>query len=110
MLELNLRLGEFAFAGETVSQEGLAEHLKRIRNDYLKSGLRDTLNLFVPQPAGPRTAHIRVPEPLAMHEFDQTDEQALDLVRSRMQAALDAINADLRAKGDVKMYANPFRG
>lgn len=109
MLELNLRLGKFAFAGETVSQEGLAEHLKRIRNDYLKSGLRDTLNLFVPQPAGPRTAHIRVLEPLAMHEFDQTDEQALALVRSRMQAALDKINADLRASGRVKTYANPFR-
>ena len=37
------------------TQEGLAEHIKRIRNDYCKGTLRDTLNRFVPQPAGPRT-------------------------------------------------------
>ena len=69
-LALNLRLGAFAFAGETVTQEELAEHLKRIRNDYCKGTLRDTLNRFVPRPAGPRTAIIRVPEPIAMHEFE----------------------------------------
>lgn len=110
MLELNLRLWEFAFAAETVSQEGLAEHLKRIRNDYLKSGLRDTLNRFVPQPVGPRTADIRVPEPLAMHEFLQTNEDALELIRSRMQAALDTINAGRSSKGRLKIYPNPFHG
>ncbi len=68
-LALNLRLGDFAFASETVTQEGLAEHIKRIRNDYCKGSLRDTLNRFVPQPAGPRTAHIRVPEALDVALF-----------------------------------------
>ena len=52
-----------------VTQEQLAEHLKRIRNDYCEGSLRDTLNRFVPQPAGPRRAHIRVPEPLGLHDF-----------------------------------------
>ena len=51
------RVGPFAFADETVTQEELAEHLKRIRNDYCEGSLRDTLNRFVPQPAGPRRAH-----------------------------------------------------
>ena len=60
----------FAFAGETITQEGIAEHLKRIRNDYCEGSLRDTLNRFVPQPAGPRRAIIRVPEPLGLHDFN----------------------------------------
>ncbi len=110
MLELNLRLWEFAFAAGTVSQEGLAEHLKRIRNDYLKSGLRDILNRFIPQPVGPRTAHIRVPEPMAMHEFLQTDDAALEIIRSGMQASLDTINAGLSSQGRLKIYPNPFHG
>ena len=72
---LIVRLGDFAFASETVTQEGLAEHIKRIRNDYCKGSLRDTLNRFVPQPAGPRTAHIRVPEALGVASFDGTAEE-----------------------------------
>ena len=88
-LALNLRLGAFRFAGETVTQEELAEHIKRIRNDYCKGTMRDTLNRFVPRPAGPRTAIIRVPEPIAMHEFEGSVDEALVLLRRRMQEALD---------------------
>ena len=84
-LTLNLRLGTFAFAGETVTQEELAEHIKRIRNDHCKGTMRDTLNRFVPRPVGPRTAIIRVPEPLAMHEFHGSVDEALALT-----AAADA--------------------
>ena len=76
------RLGAFAFAGETITQEGIAEHLKRIRNDYCEGSLRDTLNRFVPQPAGPRRAHIRVPEPLGLHDFNGSEDDALALLRS----------------------------
>ena len=102
------RIGAFAFADETITQEGLAEHLKRIRNDYCEGSLRDTLNRFVPQPAGPRRAIIRVPEPLGLHEFTGSEDEALDLLRSRMQAALDAINAGLAADGARRTYPNPF--
>ncbi|EFG2885874.1 hypothetical protein BO068_005069 [Escherichia coli] len=45
----------------------------------------------MPQPAGPRVAHIRTPEPLAMHAFAGTAEQATEELRRRMQAALDGI-------------------
>lgn len=102
------RVGAFAFAGETVTQEELAEHLKRIRNDYCAGSLRDNLNRFLPQPAGPRRAHIRVPEPLAVHQFTGAVDDALELLRARMQTALDAINADLERSGVFRRYPNPF--
>jgi len=108
MLALNLRLGDFAFEGETVTQEALAEHLKRIRNDYCKGTLRDTLNRFVPQPAGPRTAHIRVPEPLDVASFDGTADEMMAEIRTRMQTALDDLNRGLRAQGNFRSYPNPF--
>ncbi len=107
-LALNLRLGPYAFEGGTVTQEELAEHIKRIRNDHCKGTARDTLNRYVPRPAGPRTAIMRVPEPLAMHEVAGSDDEALALLRERMQEALDGINGMLGAAGRLKAYPNPF--
>ena len=108
-LALNLRLGPFALSGETVTQEEFAEHIKRIRNDYCKGTMRDTLNRFVPRPAGPRTAIVRVPEPIAVHEFEGSVDDALDLLRRRMQDALHGINGTLAADGRPRSYPNPFR-
>lgn len=108
-LALNLRLGSYAFEGEAVTQEELAEHIKRLRNDHCKGTFRDTLNRYVPRPAGPRTAIIRVPEPIALHEYEGTVEEALALRRGRMQGAIDDINAALEAGGRLKTYPNPFR-
>jgi hypothetical protein len=107
-LALNLRLGPFAFERETVTQEELAEHIKRIRNDHCKGTMRDTLNRYVPRPAGPRSAIIRVPEPIAMHEFEGSLQDALVLLRERMQKALDGINGMLDAAGHLRLYPNPF--
>jgi hypothetical protein len=102
------RVGDFAFASKTVTQEGIAEHIKRIRNDYCKNSMRDTLNRFLPQPAGPRRAHIRAPEPLAMHDFQGAPGEAMAEIRRRMQAALDEINDGLRQNGELKNYRNLF--
>jgi hypothetical protein len=105
-LALNLRLGAYAFRNETVTQEELAEHIKRIRNDHCKGSFRDTLNRYVPRPAGPRTAIIRVPEAIAMHEFEGTTEQAVALLHQGMQEALDGIGDG----GALHRYRNPFAG
>jgi hypothetical protein len=102
------RVGDFAFTSKAVTQEGIAEHIKRIRNDYCKGTLRDTLNRFMPQPAGPRRAHIRVPEPLAMNDYRGTPTEAMAEIRRRMQAALDEINDGLHAGGFSKTFSNPF--
>ena len=102
------RVGSFAFVGRSITQEELAEHLKRIRHDYCAGSLRDTLNRFLPQPAGPRRAYIRVPQPLAIDESSASVDNALEALRSRMQIALDAINVELEARGTFRRYANPF--
>lgn len=107
-LDRLLRLGTFAFASERFTQEEIAEHLKRVRNDYCKGSLRDTVNRFVPQPAGPRRAHIRVPDPLPLHGFDGSVGQALDELRRRMQGAIDDVVREQEAAGRFISYPNPF--
>jgi hypothetical protein len=66
------------------------------------------VNRYVPRPAGPRTAIIRVPEPITMHEFECSVEEALVLLRRRMQEALDGINRTLAAAGRFRTCPNPF--
>jgi hypothetical protein len=100
------RVGEFAFKSPEISQEEVAEHLKRIRNDYCSGTFRDSFNKFVPQPAGPRRAILRAPEPVALHEWRGTAEEAMTEIRQRMQAALDGINAGLSPRTEK----NPFWG
>ncbi|WP_245428565.1 hypothetical protein [Kumtagia ephedrae] len=109
-LQRLMRLGPFAWARDRMTQEEAAEHIKRIRNDYCAGTFRDTLNRFVPQPAGPRRAIIRVPEPIAVHDFAGDAAALTAELRRRLQAALDAINAGLRAGGGLRDYSNPFAG
>jgi hypothetical protein len=101
------RVGPWAWAEAAISQENIAEHLKRIRNDYCKGSWRDAANRFVPQPAGPRRAHVRVPEPIALHAFDGSADEALGLLRHRMQAAIKDLQAEVVT--DRIVYPNPFR-
>jgi len=102
-------LDEYAFASETVTQEELAEHIKRVRRDYCKGSLKDTLNAFLPQAGGPRTAHIRVPEPFALHNKQDAQSGPPEL-RARMQKTLDEINQEVEAHGGFIRFDNPFRG
>lgn len=102
------RVGPWAWAKPLTTQEELAEHLKRIRNDYCKGTLRDTLNHFAPQPAGPRCAHIRVPEPLGLHDHEGSIDDALVELRRRMQEAVTGIVTELEAAGGFISYPNPF--
>ncbi|TIX77619.1 MAG: hypothetical protein E5V27_26860, partial [Mesorhizobium sp.] len=102
------RVGPWASVNSRITQEEIAEHLKRVRNDYCKGTLRDTINRFVPQPAGPRCAHIRVPEPLGLHAFRGSIDDALAELHSRMQAAVTTSVAELEAAGGFIFYQNPF--
>ncbi|RVB68878.1 hypothetical protein EN895_02155, partial [Mesorhizobium sp. M7A.F.Ca.CA.002.03.2.1] len=102
------RVGPWACANPRISQEEIAEHLKRIRNDYCRGGLRDTMNRFVPQPAGPRCAHIRVPEALGLHEHTGSIDDAVADLHRRMQDTVTNIVAELAANGGFIFYPNPF--
>ncbi len=111
----SLRFQPSLYAGPRWSQEHVAENLKRIRYDYCSGTLRDTLNRYVPQPAGPRIASIRVPEPIEVGAIlgDRTglDEAATKAVlsdlRARMQTSLDKLAADALANA-ARTYDNPL--
>ncbi|TJV42711.1 MAG: hypothetical protein E5Y18_11190, partial [Mesorhizobium sp.] len=76
--------------------------------DYCKGTLRDTVNRFVPQPAGPRCAHIRVPEPLGLHAYPGSVDDALAELHRRMQETITTTVAELEAAGSFIFYPNPF--
>ncbi|MER8574488.1 hypothetical protein NKH19_20165 [Mesorhizobium sp. M1338] len=102
------RVGSWASANPRITQEEIAEHLKRIRNDYCRGGLRDTINRFIPQPAGPRCAHIRVPEALGLHEYAGSIDDAVAELHRRMQQTITGTVAEVEAKGSFIFYPNPF--
>jgi hypothetical protein len=99
-----LRIGPFAWARSTMSQEEVAEHIKRLRADHCVGSWRDALNRLMPQPVGPRRAHVRAPEPMAMHQFEGNTAEAMAELRRRMQTTLDGIVENTAAPA----YANPF--
>ncbi len=98
------------YTGKHITQEHVGECIKRIRHDYCKGTLRDTLNSFIPQPAGSRTAYIRTPEPILISPDTQVEDvpMLLEELRLRMQTTLDEINADLDTTGDTITYPNVF--
>ncbi|MFD2053113.1 hypothetical protein ACFSQT_08300 [Mesorhizobium calcicola] len=102
------RVGPWASANPRITQEEIAEHLKRVRNDYCRSRLRDTMNRFIPQPAGPRCAHIRVPDPLGLHEHAASVDDAVAELHRRMQDTVTSTVAELAASGRFIFYPNPF--
>ncbi|AZO43243.1 hypothetical protein EJ076_20165 [Mesorhizobium sp. M7D.F.Ca.US.005.01.1.1] len=102
------RVGPWASTNPRITQEEIAEHLKRTRNDYCRGGLRDTMNRFIPQPAGPRCAYIRVPEALGLHEYAGSIEDAVAELHRRMQEAITSTVTELAAKGSFIFYPNPF--
>lgn len=104
------------YPDETLTQEHVAENIKRLRNDYCRGTLKDTMNAFVPRPVGPRRAIIRVPEAIDVttggdSDIGFKDGKAAALteeLRRRMQSALDTINARLDSERCLIRYANPL--
>jgi hypothetical protein len=99
-----------------LTQEQVAESIKRLRGDYCEGSFRDSMNKLVPRPAGPRIAHIRVPEPidigLALEGREALDEAEVDALvaelKRRMQDALDRLNRETAASGPQIRLVNPF--
>jgi len=86
----------------TLTQEAIAENLKRIRSVFVTRGRADALHNVVPVPVGRRIARVRVPEPLAVHEaFTGASDPAaakarlLEALHARLQGTLDALSAEL---------------
>jgi hypothetical protein len=107
-LQRVLRIGPFAWESAEMTQEQAAGHLKRLRSDWCAGTLRDGFNRFVPRPVGPRRAIIRVPEPIPVHDFAGDAASLTDILRQRLQEALDGINRRIEGEGGFRRYSNPF--
>jgi hypothetical protein len=86
----------------TLSQEQIAECLKRLRLTLVRGGPGDALHNVLPRPVARRVAHVRVAEPIAVDErFDPgADTNAaqgrlLTALGERMQRTLDALGAEI---------------
>jgi hypothetical protein len=111
------RLGGFSrevYGTRQLSQEQMAESLKRHRATLVTGGLRNTIHNFLPRPLGARIVHVRVPKPIridsarasgALDERDAYVTSLIALTHGRMQEALDSINREIA--GEVARYSIP---
>lgn len=84
----------------TLTQEQMAETLKRTRTALVTRGARNALHNLLPVAVAPRVAHVRAPEPLdvTMSPAAGIDETAarmalLAALHERLQGGIDALNA-----------------
>jgi hypothetical protein len=98
-----------------LSQENIAESLKRIRKDLVTATAFDRLKKTFPVPVGERTAHIRLAGPIEVRSLLQpgVDEatvraELIKQVQTNMQSRLDDINGSIAEA--VKRFSkiNPF--
>ena len=87
-----------------LAQERVAEVLKRTRSSLLTRGFANVLHNTLPVAAGPRTVHVRVPEPVPVHTAwsaalpdggAAARAALLATLRARLQGALDALYREL---------------
>ena len=82
------------YARKPLTQEQMAESLKRHRASLVRRGWKNTLHNFLPAPHGPRVAHVRVPEPILVDAARAASggqayiHALVTVVHDRMQAAL----------------------
>lgn len=118
------RLGRFEqvdYNTPTLTQEHIAENLKRIKHDLFKTGTLDAINRVIPQPVGPRIAHIRVGEPINISEVmkelaskgrgeitEAERDELVETFRSRMQGKIDEVNQQIAPQLLKLSHPNPF--
>ena len=99
----------------TLTQEAIAENLKRVRSVFVTRGLGDALHNVVPVPVGRRIVRVRVIEPLAVHEAfaaggdaGATRARLLEALHARLQGILDALNMELAPLLERFRRTNPL--
>lgn len=107
------RVDETAYNQPLLAQEHIAECVKRIRQDYCRGTLRDTLNAYCPRPPGPRSLQLRVPEAIDvgrwLSEHPGADAQALTQhLRQLMQRDLDLLLQQLHQTRPYWTLPNPL--
>jgi hypothetical protein len=99
------------YGGPTLSQEQIAESLKRVRTMIPGGGFREALHATVPVAVAPRDVHVRAPEPIAVEaKGDESVVRGEILARlhERLQAAVDRLDAELAPIVDPHRRPNPL--
>ena len=100
-----------------LTQERLAEVLKRTRSSLLTRGFGNALHNTVPVAVAPRVVHVRAPEPIAVHDVlasatpDGGSRARVALLadhRSRLQGALDSLSRERAPKTAARAVENPL--
>jgi hypothetical protein len=119
-VEEAVRLGGFSrdvYGTPSLTQEQIAESLKRIRAALVRRGAKNMVHNYLPRPYGARVAHVRVPNPIRIDAHRAAagpDERAayvaelLEQTRASMLATLDAINAEFSVEIAALSQPNPF--
>lgn len=102
-----LGLQPWMYPKDMMTQEHIAERIQKIRSDWLKRRFKDKVHAFIPQPVGPRCAHIRLAEPLRVSST-KTGGSEIEQLQSLMQSRLDALNEELVPLQVGKLLPNAF--
>lgn len=100
-----------------LTQERLAEVLKRTRSSLLTRGFGNALHNTVPVAVATRVVHVRAPEPIAVHDVlaaatpDGGSRARVALLadhRSRLQGALDSLSRERAPRTAARAVENPL--
>jgi hypothetical protein len=103
------------YAAATLTQEQIAESVKQLRLALRMVGAREALHAVLPVAVAPRTARVRVPEPIEIVSAPPPDDDhgprldaAVAELHARLQSMLDRLNADIAPLVDPYRRPNPF--
>ncbi len=95
-----------------LTQEQVAERVKRLRSDWLHGSLRDKASRFIPRAVAGREIFMRVGRPVEVSGGDAPASQAnpmLEVLDRHLRDALEAARLDgLAQLGPPVKYLNPF--
>lgn len=112
------RFSPHFYTGPNITQEQLAEILKRVRQDHCEGAWVDRFNQVLPSPAGPRIAYFSVAPVINVAEFrkahptlnpEKTREELTKILRIKLQTALNALNQRVTEKTGYVVYPNPYQ-
>jgi len=108
-LERMLRLLPARGDKSHLTQEQVAERVKRLRSDWLNDTLRDQISRFVPRAAAAREVFMSVGEPVEVPLGGDDVDRPLGVLSERMRSAVEsARQAGLDRLGPPVRYLNPF--
>ena len=108
-VEEAMRLGGFSretYARKPLTQEEIAESLKRHRATLVRRGWKNVVHNYLPTPLGPRVVHVRVPEPILVDPARAAREGA-EYARVLLATTHERMQGMLAANDDRERNARP---